>query len=550
MSLPGSGRSLVARLAGLRFDIALLPFVLGFAVLNSLLFQWPVFAHAWANVDVGSGNGWLTLAVLLVLMLGLMTIVLLLVSVLSLRLMKALCVLLLLGNALALYFMHSFGAVLDREMMGNVFNTRSSEALELLHPNLLLYLLLGLVPALAVLAARIRAPGRLRRALALLASTVLLLASVYAGSSTWLWFDKHIKIIGGLALPWNYLVNTIRFQEQAMAERRPQQPLPALDFSPVDPGRKTVVVLVVGEAARPRNFSLYGYARPTNPQLSRLDLAVMPGARACASYTTGALRCMLSHLGSDAPLRVNHEPLPSYLHRHGVDVVWRTNNWGETPIRVDEYLSAKELAAACGSDCDEARFDGILLHGLRERIASSPAQRVFVVLHQTGSHGPSYASKYPSRFEAFTPVCRSVELQHCDGQSLTNAYDNTILYTDDFLARTIAMLGSLPQADSTMMYMSDHGESLGEQGFYLHGAPAAVAPDVQMEIPFLVWMSPEFARGHGLDARTLARQPGYTQDAIFHSVLGAFGGRSPGYRPQFDIYAAAVATRPQTGSTP
>jgi len=164
---------------------------------------------------------------------------------------------------------------------------------------------------------------------------------------------------------------------------------------------------------------------------------------------------------------------------------------------------------------------------------------IFVVLHTAGSHGPTYYRKVPADFERFQPVCRSVDLGRCSQQSLVNAYDNTIAYTDHFLADTIKMLQAVPDSASTMIYMSDHGESLGEHGFYLHGAPNSFAPDVQLEVPLIVWMSPSFSKSKKVSAEEMRAKAPFGDDNIFHSVLGAFGARSPVYRPSLDLFSHA-----------
>lgn len=335
-----------------------------------------------------------------------------------------------------------------------------------------------------------------------------------------------------MTLPWSYVVNLARVQAEAMASRE-QVLLPPATFA-ADDGRK-VVVLVIGEAARAQNFSLYGYARETNPRLAAAGVIALKNAVSCATYTTASLRCMLSHTGSTSAFSRPFEPLPSYLQRHGVDVVWRTNNWGEPPLEVGSYQRAEALRQGCtGTGCG---FDEVLLSGLRERIAAAERQRVFIVLHQKGSHGPSYYTRYPPQFEKFEPVCRSVELSRCTDEELVNAYDNTILYTDYFLARVVEILESLQETPALLMYMSDHGESLGELGLYLHGVPDSMAPDVQRRVPFIVWASKGFFAENSEVMNRLSQRESSSARNIFHSVMGAFGMRSAIYEKQLDIFA-------------
>jgi lipid A ethanolaminephosphotransferase len=301
------------------------------------------------------------------------------------------------------------------------------------------------------------------------------------------------------------------------------------------------VILVIGEAARAQNFALYGYDRPTNPLLAEAGVVALRNATACATYTTAAVRCILSNVDSESAFSTRYEPLPTYLQRHGVDVIWRSRNFGEPRIKVQSYQKATELAATCtGERC---KYDEVLLSGLEQRIRDSSSRRVFVVIHQTGSHGPAYYTRYPAEFERFKPVCKSVELSHCSPQELVNAYDNTILYEDYFLHQTIGLLKTLEHTSALLIYISDHGESLGEFGLYLHGVPYSVAPDVQKDIPFIVWMSDEFIRRKAVEASRLESQSRHSQRDVFHSVMGAFSMRSDAYAAGFDIFNEAFATQ-------
>lgn len=519
-----------------RPQVATPALICAIALLNVVLYHAPLFAFAVARLDALRSGGWLTLATLGVLVALVTALALACVAFVSQRLLKPLCMLGAVVNAGVLYFIQAYGLLLDKTMMGNVLNTDVVEAAALWHPKLLLYVVaLGLGPCLLLAWVRMR-PTR-RRRLAGLAGLVLVFGVgwIYAASSTWLWIDQHARSIGGLILPWSYTVNLARYQASQWAASRQAEPLPGARFASDE---KTVVILVIGESARRRNFSLYGYGRETNPVLSAWGAVPLANTQACATYTTEALLCILSHDDPSLRLAGATELLPSYLQRHGIDVIWRSNNWGEPPLKVGTYERAKDLERSCtGTLCSH---DDLLLSGLAQRIRSSPARKVFVVLHQSGSHGPAYNTKVPPPFERFKPVCDSVELDRCTRESLVNAYDNTILYTDHVVGRAIGLLNELQGVPATLLYISDHGESLGEHGLYLHGTPMALAPDVQTEVPFVVWMSDAFQRRHGIDASTLGRGTAHSQGQVFHSVMGAFDMRSSVYRPQMDVYAAGT----------
>lgn len=517
----------------LRFTPAAITFVAVTAALNALLYHLPLFSFAAGTLDLSSATGDLTLATLLVVLLAETVLLLILLALISERLLLPFCMVAALGNAVAVYFIVKYHVMLDVTMMGNVLNTDFGEAAAYLHPTLLIYVLaLGVLPCGVLARVRIRRTPRLRLAAVALGCLAATVVWCLLASRSWLWFDENSKRVGGMIMPWSYTINAARYALPRLMPPAAPAPLPPATFASSE---KTVVVLVIGEAARSKDFQLYGYGRATNPLLSTAGVIALRSATACATYTTAAVRCILSN-GAGGPFSRAYEPLPSYLQRSGVDVIWRTRNWGEPPLVVQTYEKASDLAAACsGPRC---AYDELLLSGLEQRIRASPSRRVLVVLHQSGSHGPAYYQKYPPEFAHFTPVCRSVDLSRCTREELLNAYDNTILYEDYFLSRVIGVLRQLGDTAALLIYVSDHGESLGESGMYLHGIPRSVAPDVQKDIPFIIWMSAEFGREKAVPAGRLASQRAHSQRDIFHTVMGAFSMHSSAYRAGYDIFSA------------
>jgi lipid A ethanolaminephosphotransferase len=509
-------------------------FILFFSLFNTVVFQWPLYVLAVSTRATHDWSTILAISTLFVFQLMISMTVLGLCALVSIRLLKSVCALFTVGNAVALYFVIQYKVVIDATMVGNIVNTNVKEASELAHPKLLLYVvLLGLVPAVILLRQRVAASTRVRRGMVVVLSLVLGSIWLYANAQSWLWIDKNAKAFGGLILPWSYVINTVRYYQSEAERHRVAEPLPPITGN--RPGGM-VFVLVIGEAARAQNFSLYGYGRETNPQLKQDGVVAYPGAHSCATYTTASLRCMLSHKGANG-LSGNDEPLPSYLYRHGIEVIWRTNNFGEPPLKVSRYDTADEIRKSCKQDCVRLDYDEVLLHGLDEILRNGkPDTKTLIVLHQGGSHGPQYAKKYPPEFERFKPTCQSVELQKCSSSELINAYDNTIVYTDDVLHRVIGLLKSVKDRPSAMLYMSDHGESLGEGGLYLHGVPMALAPEVQFTVPLLVWTSDEFAKRGGSTKRPSSFGNRLSHDVIFHSVMGAMGLRSAIYVPEDDLF--------------
>ena len=506
-------------------EISVSTYIIGVTLFFMAVYHLPFFSFVLSHLDIGSKSGIGIFFSVFLALFVVTSVLFYLFSLLSVRFLKWMTLLFMLTNALAVYFVLTYHVILDKTMMGNVWNTHTAESLSYYQPKIFLYLFfLGIIPAFIASRFKVLAEKRLvllGKGLAILAVGVLIM---YLNASTWLWLDKYAKRLGALAMPWSYTINAIRYKAKELKKAKKQIPLPSLSFKNDD---KTIVVLVIGESARAKNFSLYGYKKETNPLLPSMNVTALP-AKSTATYTTASVHSMLSYTGGTSD---DYEVLPNYLQRGGAYVTWRTSNWGEPKLKVAAYKRAKDLKGMCqGEGCD---YDEVLLSGLEEEISHVTQNKVFIVLHTAGSHGPSYYKKYPQSFEKFTPVCRSVDIQKCSKEEIENAYDNTIVYTDYVLSKVIAFLQK-QHTSSLMLYASDHGESLGEKGFYLHGTPYAIAPDEQKNIPFIVWASKDFMKDKHL-AKEEAEM--YSQQYIFHTILGAFGVKSEIYDQTFDLFS-------------
>ena len=210
-----------------------------------------------------------------------------------------------------------------------------------------------------------------------------------------------------------------------------------------------------------------------------------------------------------------------------MDVWWRTNNWGEPPVHTEKYYTFAQLRERYPEA--DARYDGLLLEGLREDIASSDSTKVFVVIHAYTNHGPSYNTNYPEEFTVFTPVCSTVEMSKTSPEELNNAYDNSVVYTDYLMHEVIEILRSFPDRRTMMLFVSDHGESLGENNLYMHGVPYSMAPKEQLDIPMVVWTSDKSLQYKDI--------PEIGQHYVFHSILRFFGVESPAFNKEMCIFA-------------
>jgi len=451
------------------------------------------------------------------------------------------------------YFMWEYGAVIDVNMVQNVFETDRREAGDLMSSGMIGAIVLGgLIPAYAVWRVPILYRPFWREVRAkvpvCLFSAATAGAAIMAFSMDFTSLYREQKELRLTVTPLNFVTATIDYGKRKLRMRPSAPKTFAADAKRgptwTSPSRRSVTILVLGETARAANFSLNGYERETNPRLSKVQgLINFPNVMSCGTDTAQSIPCMFSGLGraratSDISLR--REGLLDVVQRAGFSVLWRENQSGCKAVcaRVPtEVLTGRKVPSFFNNN---ESSDGVLLHKLEDKIATMPGDAV-IVLHMMGSHGPAYHKRYPRRFERFTPVCRSSQFSHCSVDEIVNAYDNSLLYTDHVLAELVELLKAIDAAGrpASMIYVSDHGESLGEKGVYLHGMPYALAPDVQKHVPMLMWLSPLYQSSFGVDTGCVAlnASAGLSHDNLFHSVLGLLEIQTKNYLPQLDIFA-------------
>ena len=473
---------------------------------------------------------------------------------------KPLLALMVVITAFAVHFMQAYGVYLDPSMVRNALRTDVSEARELLSWSLLTHLAIyAVAPLLLLWRVRIvRRPwlraSALRLGSAGLAGAVLVatLLAVFQPFSSLMRNDKALRY---LATPANVLWSVASVTAaQARGAAVPRQPIGLDATIGVPRERPLVVVMVVGETARRANWGLSGYARQTTPELARLPVINFADVTSCGTNTEVSVPCMFAAVGrrdyDEARIRGSESLLHVAAHA-GVAVHWRDNQSGCKGVC--ERLPQDDVASfnPAGLCADGRCLDEGLLAGLDEKLAAAAASpkpgTQLLVLHALGNHGPSYFRRYPVAFKQFQPACENDDLQQCSQQEIVNAYDNALLYTDHVLASLVAKLQAAADGvDSALVYVSDHGESLGENQLYLHGMPYAIAPDVQTQVPMVMWLSAGLPRAVGLDAACLQRraaQPA-THDHLFHTTLGLLGVRTAVYEPAWDLTSACRTVAP------
>ncbi|MBK6629600.1 MAG: phosphoethanolamine--lipid A transferase [Betaproteobacteria bacterium] len=460
------------------------------------------------------------------------------------RLTKPVLMLTLLVSSLTAYFTDSFGVVISDEMLTNVVQTNASEAADLITLKLLAYfVLLGVLPSFLIWRTPLRWQGwrheLTARAKLLGLCMLAIVVMVMAFGSFYASFIRAHKSLRSYANPAYFLVSSIKFIGGGKQPAGKTQIAVVAPDARIDKGDKhrELVILVVGETARADRLSINGYERDTTPRLKEAQAISLSNFWSCGTSTAVSVPCMFSPYGMGRFNLKNtgsEENLLDILQRAGVNVLWLDNNSDSKGVAVRvpyRNYRSPENNTVCDSEC---RDEGMLVP-LQEHIDRHPEGDILIVLHQMGNHGPAYYKRYPAEFERHRPVCRHKDLSQCSREEIGNAYDNAILYTDHFLGKAVELLKRNDKHfETALFYLSDHGESLGEGGVYLHGLPRAIAPDSQLHVPAILWFGSGFKE---LDLPSIARKrhQRFTHDHLFHTLLGLFEVQSTHYKPGLDI---------------
>lgn len=459
------------------------------------------------------------------------------------RLVKPVLIAALLAAAGAAYFTGTFGTLIDADMLANVLQTDTAEASDLLNVRLALYiLLLGILPSVAIWRARLvfpdwRSETRARLKLAAAAALVLTTAAIPHSAQFASLFREHRASVRKIT-PAYALMSAARLAAAALtAAPQAHQAVAADAQREGGDVHRELVIMVVGETARADHWQLNGYARETAPNLSREGVINFPDFWSCGTSTAHSVPCMFSNLGRgdfDTRTADARDNALDILARSGVSILWRDNNSSSKGVAARvPYEDFKSPAR--NSVCDEECRDEGMLEGLQDHIDAQKGD-VLIVLHQMGNHGPAYYKRYPKAFETYTPACRTSELGSCTVQEIINAYDNALRYTDHFLGKVIALLKENDaRFETAMMYVSDHGESLGEYGVYLHSMPYALAPTAQRHVPAVIWLGKHIRHEIRMDSLETRRLRRASHDNIFATLLGLFEIRSQSYDPDMDL---------------
>ncbi len=531
---------------GIKLSINSLVIICAFyiAIFGNLKFWYALF-------DILEPSVWSHSLFLISFLFLLVTLLIILLSLFSSRYtIKPVLAIVLIATSVVAYFMDAYGTIISSEMIQNVAETDIREAGDLFSLNMFGFILLhGVVPSLLLFFVKITDKSfinELGARVGLLVVTIIITTiSVFWSYKDYTFVireNRSLRYFINPLYPVNSLINYVRSE----SNRKHKIQIVFNDAKAENKSltdKKTLLVLVVGETARASSFHLNGYKKNTTPQLDKLQIINFTNTSSCGTATAESLPCMFSRVtreGYDKNTVRDEENLMDALKYADIDTLWRENNSSCKGIceRIKtQHMSINDDGALCN---DAGCYDEVLLNKLGDYINNLKNDSV-IVLHQMGSHGPAYYKRIPKEFAVFTPECKTKSVQNCSQEEIENSYDNTILYTDYFLSKVIALLKEKSDLYNTsMIYMSDHGESLGENGIYLHGLPYFIAPVEQTHIPFMIWLSEGIEMDKNIDVSCLQNNQSeeYSHDNLLHSVLGIMDVKTNSYNTDYDIFSS------------
>lgn len=471
---------------------------------------------------------------------------------------KPVMIVLLLTSSAAMYAMLQYNVMFDYGMIENIFETNSGEAFSYISlPSISYVMVLGVIPSVLLYRTKLSSGPSLakivlRRAGFTIFSVVLVGLMVLFFYKDYASVGRNNNYLNKMIIP-AHIYNTVKYlNNRYFTEKLTFDPIGQdAQLTPSVNGKPTLMVLVVGETARAENMAYNGYQRNTNPYTENLGMIALQNVSSCGTATAHSLPCMFSNLIHDNYNREVADARNNVLDvvkAAGVNVTWFENDGGDKDVgaRINKIdISPSEPNPLCdGLSC----YDEILVEKLSQKLqqdsqasalSGKGLDNQFIALHTIGSHGPTYWQRYPADKALFTPACSRSDIENCSDQEIVNVYDNTIAYTDFVLAETINVLKQYQDKyNVALVYLSDHGESLGESGMYLHGTPYSIAPSQQTHVPWFMWLPQDYTQAKEIDRECVAEHASsgsYSHDNLFHTLLGLYGVSSSVRDPKLDI---------------
>ncbi|MFV0448817.1 MAG: phosphoethanolamine transferase [Vibrio sp.] len=468
---------------------------------------------------------------------------------------KPIFIVLIIASSFVSYASFNYGTLFDTEMINNIIETDSSEAGSYLSFYSIGWIVVfGLIPATILAVTKIQKPSSwinftLRKIGSMTASLVVIGIIAILYYQDYSSVGRNNSYLKKLIIPTEFVYSTSKFIKQKYFATPivykeigldAKQSAKALVTAQTKP---TLFVFLLGETARSHNYELNGYERPTNPYTRDLNVISFKDVSSCGTATAVSVPCMFSALDKsnfNREVADNRDNVLDILSHAGVDVAWQENDGGDKNVakRIKKtVINRNRIDNMCNG---ETCYDMAMLEDFEQKVNELKGNRM-MVMHLIGSHGPTYFQRYPKEMGAFQPDCPRSDIENCSVEQIVNSYDNTIAYTDYVVAQTIDKLKALQDKYNTaLVYISDHGESLGENGMFLHGMPYGLAPDYQTHVPLIVWLSDGFKQEKQIKAGCLENHSSrqYSQDNLFHSLLGIMDVSTNTYNPNMDLFAS------------
>ena len=528
-----------------KFNISLPLFISLLSLYYALVLNFPLLTHFY---DLAVDSGTLFAISAGFLLVFAFAIIFTLISIPYF--FKPFIICLTLASSLAFYASLKYNIMFDSTMVENIFETNTGEAFSYLNLNACIYFILtGIIPSLFIYFLNITPVSKWSKAILqrLIIICVALSGIVFIAAS----FYKNYASVGRNHTYLNkminpaYFFNSIKYLNKKYFTEKLDYLVIGKDahLTPVINKKPTLMIFVLGETARAQNSTYNGYSRNTTPYTENLGLISFQDVASCGTATAVSVPCMFSNMNREnyKKNRANtQDDVLDLLTYAGVDVIWKDHDGGAKGV--DKHIKSVIIPNQDDPELCKNRdcYDEILLKGLDEYIESNDKDKL-IALHLIGSHGPTYWLRYPPEMEKFTPSCDRSDIDQCTDQELTNVYDNTLVYTDYFLSQSIELLKKYQQKyNVALMYISDHGESLGESGFYLHGSPYILAPIYQRRVPWLLWMPDQYAQAKNINRECLreeAQKGGFSHDNLFHTLLGFYGVETTAKDLKMDLIA-------------
>jgi len=468
---------------------------------------------------------------------------------------KPLLIIIIIFSSITTYYGFFYNVIFDPEMFVNIFETNKGEANSYINLSIILWVIVtGLIPAFIVSKLNITHYNFKKEAIYKLASilvcAIVVITLFFTFSKDYLSIKKNNPTLQHHITPVYFIKSFFKYVKVNYLEPKTKYKTLGTDATihTSNLPKKNLLVIAVGETARRHNHQYNNYNKPTTPYTMAKDIIAFQHVSSCGTATATSVPCMFSRL-SRKEFRRNkaksEDNLMDIINRTNANVLWVDNDAGCkgvcNKIKNIEVPTSKVNKHCDGMSC----HDEVLVDYLEQETNKLDSKDSIIVLHLIGSHGPAYYERYPEEFKKFTPDCQRSDIQNCTNEELVNTYDNTILYTDYVISKLIDTLNTKKDKWNTgLIYLSDHGESLGENNLYFHGSPYFIAPNEQTKIPMVMWFSDEFYKNNKIDKSKLKEQAltqSYSHDNLFDSVLGLMHVSTNVYNNNLDLFNSVRA---------